>query len=196
MEQDDKIAKYVALLTQYADTLNLISQSALTDIDRKIAESRYFVESIAQYDGQGKTIIDIGSGAGLPGIIIAAMLPEYSVHLVERRKRRANFLKLVVSQLNLSNCTVWGCDVSVVSGPTASYITALAVARFSELYALSCHLHDDVITLISRKGPEYSEEIAELESRIGSSVSWTEVTSLQEHGSLVTIRLPGGVGCQ
>lgn len=196
MEQDEKIARYVALLTQYADTLNLISQSALADIDRKIADSRYFVKSVSQSSGQGKTIIDIGSGAGLPGIIIAALLPEYSVNLIERRKRRVNFLKLVVSQLNLSNCTVWDCDVSAVSGPTASFVTALAVAGFSELYALSCHLHDDEITLISRKGPEYKQEIVELESRIGRSVSWTEVTPLKDHGSLVTIRLPGGVGCQ
>lgn len=196
MDQTDKIDRYLALLRQYAGTLNLISQIALSDIDQKIADAQAFATAIAEGSNETKTIIDIGSGAGLPGIIIAASLSEYTVHLVERRKKRANFLRLVTSQLALTNCLVWDCDVKKVSGFVADYVTALAVGRFRDLYELSCHLHSDTITLISRKGKTYQEEISELEQIISESVYQIHVIPLDAHGRLVTIRLQGGVGCQ
>jgi 16S rRNA (guanine527-N7)-methyltransferase len=196
MEQRDQIARYIELLTQYAGTLNLISQTALSDIDRKIADAKAYAMAIGSIPGKNTTVIDIGSGAGLPGVMIAAALPEYSVHLVERRKKRANFLKLVISQLELTNCRIWDCDINYVSGFTAAYITALAVGKFADLYTLSCHLHADTVTLISRKGDDYSQEIFQMKEIIGRSVFQTDVTPLLEHGRLVTIRLEGGVGCQ
>lgn len=190
------IERYVALLRQYAGTLNLVSHRALEDIDDKIADARAFAAVIQEHVAAGGTVVDIGSGAGLPGIIIAATLPHYSLHLVERRKKRASFLKLVATQLQLDNCTVWDCEVSAVRGIAADCITALAVARLAQLYKLSCHLHKAEIILMSRKGDDYAAEIAELEQATGILPIYTNVKALAGHGRLVTVRLIGGLGCR
>jgi 16S rRNA (guanine527-N7)-methyltransferase len=196
MPADYLIERYIALLRQYAGTLNLVSQRALEDIDCKIADARAFATGIQEHVRTSGTVVDIGSGAGLPGIIIAAVLPDYHLHLIERRKKRASFLKLVATQLQLDNCTVWDCEVSKVGGITADCVTALAVARLAQLYKLSCHLHKPEIVLMSRKGEDYAAEVAELELMTGISPAYTDVKILDGHGRLVIVRLTGGLGCR
>lgn len=83
--------------------------------------------------GQGP-VIDVGSGAGLPGLVVALVRPELEVHLVEPMLRRTTWLGGVVTDLELSNVTVhrgraqdfWG----VLSAPV---VTARAVARLGSL---------------------------------------------------------------
>ena len=82
--------------------------------DRTIVWERHILNSAAVLpfvvdavkDTGVKTIADIGSGGGFPGIIIAACLPEYAVTLVEPMQRRVDWLREVVDELKLSNVTI------------------------------------------------------------------------------------------
>jgi 16S rRNA (guanine527-N7)-methyltransferase len=82
----------------------------------------------------GQMVIDVGSGAGLPGLALAIARPDLDLHLVEPRLRRTNWLAMAIAELGLTNVSVhrgraeqfWG----ILSAPV---VTARAVARLSEL---------------------------------------------------------------
>ena len=80
------------------------------------------------------TLIDIGSGAGLPGVVLAILLPGVTVTLLERMGRRVAFLRECVAHLGLANATVIQAPAAEVAGKlTADVVTARAVAPLSAL---------------------------------------------------------------
>ncbi|MGL4608195.1 MAG: RsmG family class I SAM-dependent methyltransferase, partial [Trueperaceae bacterium] len=108
----EKLQAYKQLVTRYHHTLDLVSDVALEHFDAKIMDSILYTEFIKARVKPGATILDVGSGAGLPGLVLAISLPENPVFLVERRQKRAAFLKIAVSQLDLSNANVLATDVT------------------------------------------------------------------------------------
>lgn len=105
-------------------------------------------------------VIDVGSGAGLPGVALAIARPDLEMHLVEPMLRRTNWLTMVVAELGLVNVTVhrgraeqfWG----VLSAPV---VTARAVARLSELAAWCLPLVLPGGYLLAIKGSSVVEEL-------------------------------------
>jgi 16S rRNA (guanine527-N7)-methyltransferase len=97
----DSIAHYVSLVASWARRMNLTGLRDPAEIARR------FVFPVFQWARllpvQPQTIVDIGSGAGFPGIPLAMMFPEAEVLLVEARERRHHFERYVVRQLGLSN---------------------------------------------------------------------------------------------
>lgn len=71
--------------------------------ERHILDCLRAVQAVEATD---RTAADLGSGAGLPGIVVATVLPELRVALVERRRRRAGFLELAVERLGLENVEI------------------------------------------------------------------------------------------
>ncbi len=193
---DEKILKYKDLLHKYHSTLDLISKKALEDIDRKIDDSLKYAKSIDKINSNNKTILDIGSGNGLPGIVIAIALPHWNISLVERRGRRASFLKIVSSQLNLSNTRVYLADVKNLRLEPQAVVTAQAVGQFKDLYCLSRHLHSQIITLISRKGENWQEETLALKQYLKLNIDVKKPIKLSSYGNLIAIDLQGGIECQ
>ncbi|MGL4611075.1 MAG: RsmG family class I SAM-dependent methyltransferase, partial [Trueperaceae bacterium] len=124
---------------------------------------------------------------------------ENPVFLVERRQKRAAFLKIAVSQLDLSNANVLATDVTDLKKVYADVVTAMAVGSFKLLYCLTRHLHAENIVLMSRKGDDYSKELAELEQSLGVSSSLltnpSNVSRETIYGNLVAIELVGGLEC-
>jgi 16S rRNA (guanine527-N7)-methyltransferase len=104
------------------------------------------------------TIVDVGSGAGLPGIVIAAMRPEAHVVLLEPMERRTDWLTEVADRLALSN-------VEVLRGRAedqdlaADAVTARAVAALDKLYGWTLPLLRPGGTLVALKGGRAQEEI-------------------------------------
>ena len=160
--RDGIIAAYAEMLLRYHRTLDLISDQALADLDRHIAEARVYVRLIEEHAAKSPTILDLGSGAGLPGVVIAALLPEAEVVLVERRRRRKAFLELVTSRLGLTNTTVRGHDVRRLSGICAEVVTAQAVGSLAEVIGLTRHLQGDPCLLLSRRGADWRRELAQV----------------------------------
>ena len=140
------------------------------------------------------SILDIGSGAGLPGILLALAFPEQRVTLVERRQRRANFLRIVVSRLGLTNVEVVGTDVRAFQAAPYRWVCAQAVGSFSLLYCLTRHLHEDTVSILSRRSDLSPAEQGALERFTGPILD-AESVSLPTHGKLVALRLQGGRPC-
>ena len=185
--------RYGALVREYHRTLDLVSPAALNDWDSLLADALLYGELIDELLPAAGAVLDLGSGVGLPGIPLACTRAGLAVRLVERRRRRSAFLNLVTGQLGLANLSVDAADVSDVTGHTADVITAQAVGRFADVYALTRHLHAGEVLLVSSKGSDWQDEAAELEQRTGVSVSASAVRSRSAGtGLVVGILMPGG----
>lgn len=112
-----------------------------------IAHSDRFVGAIP---GGARTLVDLGSGGGLPGLVIATRCPTLQVTLVERREARADDLRRAVRRLRLADrVTVIAGDVDHVSGPF-DVVTARAFAAPTVTLAATLRLlAGDGIALIS-----------------------------------------------
>ena len=205
-QQTDQLNQYADLIRRYHRTLDLMSSVAVEGLEEKFADSLAYADFMREGLEPHHRILDVGSGVGLPGVPLAIHFPTHHVTLVERRQKRASFLKIVVSQLGLENVTVVAEDVSVWQQPLVTWVTAQAVGRFLELYCLTRHLHAKNISLLSRKGAKYGEEVAELQDKLAISKSNLSPTvsretsistfPLKTHGTLVAISLPGGLHCR
>lgn len=103
------------------------------------------------------TWLDIGTGAGFPGMIVAALC-DMPVTMVEPRRRRAEFLDRLAGLVGLTNATVVNAKVESLTGKY-DVISARAVASIDELFAAASHLASDATTWILPKGRSWSEEL-------------------------------------
>jgi 16S rRNA (guanine527-N7)-methyltransferase len=194
----DKLNAYKELVKKYHHTLDLVSDVALEHFDQKIADSLFYAEFIRSNVKPSAAILDVGSGAGLPGLVLAIALPDQPIFLVERRQKRAAFLKIAVSQLGLKNARAFSSDVTELREISADVITAMAVGSFSLLYCLTKRLHAEKVILMSRKGEDSSKELKELEQTINSTpqlLTRPDVSRETIYGSLVAIECVGGLEC-
>jgi 16S rRNA (guanine527-N7)-methyltransferase len=152
----EKLEAYAALLRDEAQRQNLISASTLDQLwERHILDSAQLVrfEPLA-----GASWIDIGSGAGLPGIVIACLV-EGPVTLVEPRRLRAEFLHKVRESLGLKT-NVIATRAERAQGKY-DVVTARAVANLPQLLEISAHLSTRKTVWALPKGRSAGRELAE-----------------------------------
>jgi 16S rRNA (guanine527-N7)-methyltransferase len=105
-------------------------------------------------------VIDVGSGAGLPGIALAIARADLDLHLVEPMQRRTDWLSDTVTRLGLDNVTVHrGRAEELVGVVTAPWVTARAVARIAKLARWCVPLLEDRGILVAMKGRSAQEEL-------------------------------------
>ncbi|WP_291383305.1 16S rRNA (guanine(527)-N(7))-methyltransferase RsmG [Demequina sp.] len=129
-EHFDAVAGFAELLAAEGETRGLIGPRELERLwERHILNSA----AVVPFLGQGR-IVDVGSGAGLPGLVIAAMLPAREVVLVEPMERRVAWLEEAASKVGLANVVVVrGRAEEVRDRVTADVLTARAVASIDKL---------------------------------------------------------------
>ena len=198
-ELEAVVERYRGLLLRYHRTLDLMSDRGLEGVDEKLDDARAYARAIARWAGPG-CVVDVGSGAGLPGVVVAASAPERSVVWVERRRRRATFLGMVAAACGLERVQVIAGDVrSLARGslpdPLAA-VTAQAVAGWTDLYAWTRHLHGDRVALVARRGAAWAEEVAALARAIGAEPQVLASEGLGRGGTLVVLSVPGGRPCR
>ena len=109
---------------------------------------------------QHARLVDVGSGAGLPGIALAVARPDLDVHLVEPMQRRTEWLTDAVGTLGLDNVTVHrGRAEELVGIVAAPWVTARAVARIAKLARWCVPLLEGRGTLVAMKGRSAQEEL-------------------------------------
>ena len=101
-EAISKLVSYMQLLAEWNQTHNLTS---VDDIDKMLGVHIFDSASIKPYV-KGATLLDVGSGAGLPGMILAILSPALDVTSVETRGKKAQFQMYVSNKLSLKNFTV------------------------------------------------------------------------------------------
>ena len=114
---------------------------------------------ISELMESGSTVVDVGSGAGLPGLAVAIARPDLQLHLVEPLERRVTWLNEVVDDLQLSNVTVHRARAEeMVGGLSGRYVTARAVAALSTLAGWTLPLVAPGGQVLAIKGRSAAEE--------------------------------------
>lgn len=153
-----KLLRYAELLKSENGRQNLISKASLDELwNRHIADSAQLVR---WQPVQEASWVDIGSGAGLPGIIIASLVPG-PVTLVERRRLRAEFLSAVVQELALADQVQVLCAKAQAIHGTFDTITARAVGALDTLLAMTHHLSHPRTVWVLPKGRRAKSELAD-----------------------------------
>lgn len=154
----EKLEGYARLLREESEHQNLVSASTLDRLwDRHILDSA----QLARFEPHaGASWVDVGSGAGLPGLVIACLV-EGPVTLVEPRRLRADFLHKVSESLGL-NAEVIATRAERAGGKY-DVITARAVANLAELLKISAHLSTRKTVWALPKGRSAAAELAEAE---------------------------------
>ena len=171
-ETVEKLERFAALIVEENERQNLVSRSTLDTLwDRHIIDSAQLVRF-----GHGAWL-DIGSGAGLPGLVIACLV-DGPVTLVEPRRLRAEFLQRAADELDLV-VAVHLSKVEALRGQFDS-ITARAVASADKLLHLSAHLAHSGTKWILPKGKSAQSELADAqvnwhcEARVEPSITDAE----------------------
>jgi 16S rRNA (guanine527-N7)-methyltransferase len=100
--EHDILHKYLKLLIKWQKSQRLVGSSeAAWIVDHVIADSLLFARVIP---AGCRTLCDVGSGAGVPGIPLAAVMPTVKVTLLEARQKRGSFLAAAIRELGLANC--------------------------------------------------------------------------------------------
>jgi 16S rRNA (guanine527-N7)-methyltransferase len=153
-----RLDHFAALLKEENERQNLVARSTLNHLwERHIADSAQLVRFEPR---PGASWVDIGAGAGLPGVVIAC-LTDGPVTLVEPRRLRAEFLRSAVAQLGLADrVSVVGCKAQTTSG-TFDVITARAVASVDPLLGMTLHLSHPGTVWVLPKGRNAKTELEE-----------------------------------
>jgi 16S rRNA (guanine527-N7)-methyltransferase len=153
-----KLQAYLNLLCQWQRVINLVGPTTLQDPWRRhILDCGQLIRYLPVPAEQLGAVADIGSGAGLPGLILA-ILGVRPIHLIESDRRKAAFLREVVRHLDLP-ATVHACRVEALPPLEIAVITARAFAPLDRLIGLVEPLLQPATTLLLLKGRSAEEEL-------------------------------------
>jgi len=156
----EPLLAYLALLQRWNGAYNL---TAVRDPQQMLG--LHLLDSLsilADVPAEG-ALIDIGSGAGLPGIPLAILRPPLAVSLVEPVGKKARFLREVVRQLKLANVRVFDCRAEHVDeAGRYDCLSARALGSLAQLVAFGGHLLKPEGRLLAMKGQWPAEELAAL----------------------------------
>ena len=137
-EQLDSLLLYCRELRKWSKRVNLIARntSSIDIVEKHFLDSLTLVPVIRQYGPDKEmdsemSMLDVGTGAGFPGLVLAVALPELSVILAEPRQKRVSFLRHVIRTLGLKNVQVIEQRIEPRQhwdGPECHFITSRAVA--------------------------------------------------------------------
>ncbi|GGM11992.1 16S rRNA (guanine(527)-N(7))-methyltransferase RsmG [Promicromonospora citrea] len=153
----EQVVRYAELLREQGELRGLIGPREVTRIwERHILNSA----AVVPYLPTSGAVADIGSGAGLPGIVIAAMRPDLEVLLVEPMERRTTWLGEVVSELGLTNTEIKrGRAEEYHEAFEVDAVTSRAVAALSKLARMSLPLVRVGGEMVILKGRNVAQEV-------------------------------------
>ena len=131
---------YLRILARWNERLNLVSEA-----DRAAVWERHLVPSLRLRPSilgvRHESVVDLGSGAGFPGIPLAITLPASRFTLVESRRRRASFLRAAIRELSLDNAEVVNERIEEWRPESrADVVLARAVADPEKIATLVAHI--------------------------------------------------------
>lgn len=167
-EQEEKLALYQARLLHWQKAINLVATSTLGDSARRhFLDSAQIVLSLPMPSTRPLSLVDLGSGAGFPGLVLAILRPDLDVHLVEADAKKCAFLQTVSRETHTPLQIYNGRIEDVWHRIDADLITARALSTLSLLfgYSLPWFLRKSGTQAFFLKGSGYEREIEEARTR-------------------------------
>ena len=162
----EKLDAYAAYLKEYNEKINL---TAITEYE-EVLEKHFFDSMLPSFyvDLKG-TLVDVGTGAGFPGVVLKIIKPELNVILIEPLKKRCIFLESLISKLELKDIEVInmrGEDYSLMHREAYGYVTARAVSNLNALIEVCGAMVKKDGYFLALRGASGIEEISNAEKAI------------------------------
>ena len=168
-----KLSEYKKILLKENETMNLIGKSTITNLDeRHLLDCIQIVKYLPHHD---KSVIDVGTGAGLPGIILS-IIGFKNLHLVEKSPKKSYFLENCKLRLGL-NYVVHNKSISDISNLNVDYITARAFASIEKIISMTKKIINKKTKFILHKGKSYLTELETINTQKYFWVTHPSVTS-------------------
>ena len=159
-ETADRLQVLADTLARWQKTINLVGRAPLDDVwNRHILDSAQLLPLIPVTT---RTLVDLGSGAGFPGLVIAALAPDLDVTLIEADARKAAFLGEAGRHMGLEKSpTIRIGRIESVAATKSDVITARALAPLGQLLAWAARHQGDTTICLFHKGKGWQAELTE-----------------------------------
>lgn len=155
----EKLDTFLKQLTAWNRVHNLTGARRQEAMEEQVIDSAWPLTFLPPVD----SLLDIGTGAGFPGMVLAILLPKTECTLCEPLKKRAAFLRFIAGDLGLGNVTVEARRIEELEAHPYSLITSRAVTGTSTLVDWCRPFIDESTRLLFYKGEQVYEEVAGLQ---------------------------------
>ena len=153
--QADKLIDYVLLLEKWNKTYNI---TAIRDLKQMVILHLIDSASVYRYLS-GNSIIDVGTGGGIPGIIFAILNPQLNLTLLDSSQKKTRFLRFAQRQLKITNVTIVCQRVEKFqANKPFDVVISRAFTEVGNFLKLSGHLCADSGQMLAMKGPRIESE--------------------------------------
>jgi len=185
-----QLAGYARLLARWNATHNLTAIRDVEDmLTHHLLDSLALVPQVARAaPGAAPTVLDVGSGGGLPGIVLAVALPQARLTLVDAVQKKCAFLTQARLELRLGNVDVVHARVEAMRGPLFDIIVSRALATLEQFVRWTRHLLAPGGCWLAMKGRVPTDELAALPADVRPTVVPLAVPGLDEERHLIEMR--------
>ncbi len=173
----ERCDKFISLLQQWGAVHNLTASLHPKQIKENIVDSIYPLKFLDNFE----SLLDVGTGAGYPGMLLAIAKPDTKIYLCEPRVKRVAFLNFVKNALKLKNVTILKQRVEDIEDLKVDIITSRAVTNTELLLDLTKDISANQTKYLFYKGSLCEEEIAQ------AKIDKYEIVSVGEHRNYLYI---------
>ena len=157
-EAVDLLLVYLEMLRKWNKTYNL---TAITQPVQMVTDHLLDALSVLPYLPSSAKLIDIGTGGGIPGMILGICLPEVTITLLDSNQKKTTFLRQAVIELGLKNVTVASARAEAFRERDFDIIISRAFATLSDFVAVSKDLIAPSGRWFAMKGKKLTQELEE-----------------------------------
>ena len=180
------LLEYVALLKKGNSTYNV---TALRDENQMISQHILDSLTLLPYVQNAQSMMDVGSGGGMPGIPTAICRPDLQITLLDANTKKTTFLQQAAIELGLKNVTVASGRVEAMHDKKVDVVTSRAFAELHDFIALTKHLLNEQGYWAAMKGVYPYEELENVPANIEVyQVDKLEVPTLNAERHMVLMR--------
>ncbi len=162
----ETLERFALLLHEWNQVHNLTGAKTVAAIYDNIIDALYPLTFIQI----PQTLLDVGTGAGFPGLVLAIALPDTDVVLAEPLKKRVSFLKYAAMDLGLKNVKVEAKRVEAVEHEAFDMISSRAVTNTKLLLDLTFRISDAHTEYLFYKGSRVFDEVAQVEGQMSYDI--------------------------
>ena len=180
---NDLIKIFIKEILKFNKAHNIVGRFSEEEI---VSSDILDCETMLEHINSSQKVLDIGSGAGLPGLIIAINQPKTQVTMSEKNKKKAYFIRKMIRTLRLTNATILdkATTPNLITENKFDVITARALATAPTIIKMSHHLLNKGGKFVLMKGAleKINEEVAQLDNnKYSYTIHKTNISNTNRH---------------
>ena len=180
---NDLIKIFIKEILKFNKAHNIVGRFSEEEI---VSSDILDCETMLEHINPSQKVLDIGSGAGLPGLIIAINQPKTQITMSEKNKKKAYFIRKMIRTLQLTNATILdkATTPNLITENKFDVITARALATAPTIIKMSHHLLNKGGKFVLMKGAleKINEEVAQLDNnKYSYTIHKTNISNTNRH---------------